>query len=166
MAAVPGISEIKAKQLADYLAQFSELPDIPLSAAPAGKKTRPGDSQRSDLRLTARAAQMLGAMSYILLRTPATERRPRLSKQFECLEEALVPFIGVIPYVAPERLPELEVCFDDALAEFRKSRQLDKFSKKAQGDLADALESFHAALSALAAQTHAPPDAPEKQETP
>lgn len=150
------MSEIKAKQLTDYLAQFSDLPAMSLASAPAVKRTRPDHSQRPDLQLTAKAAKILGEMSHVLLRTPATERRSRLSRQFEVMEEVLMPFIGVIPYVAPERLPELEARFNDTLAAFRETRQLDKFSKKAQGELADTLDEFHAALSALAAETKTP----------
>jgi hypothetical protein len=168
LAAVPGMSEIKAKQLTDYLSQFPELPDMPLASAPAVKRTRPDHSQRPDLQLTAKAAKILGEMSHVLLRTPATERRSRLSRQFEVMEEVLMPFIGVIPYVAPERLPELENRFNDTLAAFRATRQMDKFSKKAQGELADTLETFHAALFSLAAETKTPEtETPaQMQETP
>ena len=134
----------------DYLAQFAELPDIPLTAAPAAKKTQTIDSQHSALPLVSNAARILGEMSHILLRTPASDRRPRLTKQFEDLEEVLIPFIGVIPTIAPEQAPELDARFTDILTAFRNTRHRDKFSKKAQGELADTLEAFTASLKDLA----------------
>ncbi len=160
------MSEIKARQLAEYLAQFPELPDTPLKSAPVVKRTRPDYSDHPDLQLITKSAKILGEMSHVLLRTPATERRSRLSRQFENLEEVLVPFVGLIPYVAPERLPELEAGVNAVLAEFRKGRQADKFSKKAQGELADALEAFCAYMTALSAETPALKSSQETIETP
>ena len=143
------MSEIKAQQLADYLAQFPALPDTPLTTAPPVKRRKPDHSANPELLLVTTAAKLLGEMSHILLRTPAAERRSRLSRQFDTMGDTLMPFIGIIPRLPEDTLPTVQTMFDAILAAFRETRTADKFTKKAQGDLADKLEDFHAALAAL-----------------
>ena len=156
MAAVPGMSEIKAKQLADYLAQFPELPAISLTAALATKKAWANDAPPPALPLLIAAVKILGEANSILLQTPDTERRPRLMRQFERMEETLVPFISAISSANPKDFMQVESICNYALKALLETRSAEKFSKKTQGELADALDTFHAALRTVTARQTPP----------
>ena len=57
--------------------------------------------------------------------------------------------MGELAYLSPSDMDRTEALLGAMLADFQRTHREDKFSKKVQGELADQLETFHAAIAAL-----------------
>jgi hypothetical protein len=132
LSAVPGLSEIKARSIRDFLAQFPKLPDPKPETAPAAKSD-------TVLPLQTASAQAMGRVVEVLVSGADAGLRPRLLREltrFAARAEALVADAPKLSAKDRERMERRLQRASELLSDAWTHNDLDK---KTQSRLADDL---------------------------
>jgi hypothetical protein len=153
--AVPGLTEIKARHIQQYLAPFAPEELTPVAAngetaltdAAAHQDAEPDSFTAGAANLVQRATRAMGEVITMLLSPEAPQFRSRLLRilgQFAQCAESLATDAAHLPEEQQARAIRRLRRAAKALSEFTGSMTSDR---KAQGRLADALEELNAKLA-------------------
>ncbi len=131
LAKINGMSEIKAQQTLEFLAQFSDFTgEAPVSRSNGG--LLPSSA------LPAEAVLGLRRLVSLLIQVPAGEMRGRLVREIDRFAEAVLTVSRTLPQT-PETLEAVLFVIRDITHQLEAALALPKLGKKAQADLAEVL---------------------------
>lgn len=144
LASIRGMTQIKAQQILDYLAQFPNLPD---SSAPAKPTEKEEPSAVKENPIAPLGAKVLRAIIDLLLELNGTEVRQRLLRELE--ESAQLAETLFLKHIElnTEQQTRIEGGLLGIQIEITDARGQGKWSKKTQGDLAESLVPYNEVIS-------------------
>jgi hypothetical protein len=142
LCAVPGLSEIKARQVLDFLAQFPTLPDSEPEPEP---KSLPATDSVQDLRVA--AAQTMGRIVSLMAAGAENGLRPKLLRELARLAERAEAHITEVERLLPGEWERAERRLRQASALLASAASQAELDRKAQARLADELAALTNKLS-------------------
>lgn len=151
--AVPGMSEIKARHIQAFLAQFPALPAAESRKDGAEKRAKSDAALHAFPTLTEAVVGTLGRTITLLLSAPASNFRPRLIRELDRFARQVEKLAAPNARLSADAEKRAMRRLNDLCGEFAKVWMREEIGRKEQAQLAATLASVTEKLGALTEET-------------